>query len=56
MRKFLIFLSLFAIVAVGCGTAETTSEGVKQKESTIDKANKEGMEKNPPPPGEGPGN
>ncbi|MBX7135978.1 MAG: hypothetical protein K1X67_25190 [Fimbriimonadaceae bacterium] len=57
MRKFnWLLIMLAAVILAGCSGADTTSTDVKKNEDNISKANKEAMEKNPPPPGEGPGN
>jgi hypothetical protein len=55
VRKVLpVVLLCLGWVLVGCNSVETNPNDVKKAEDARSAANKEAMEKNPPPPGEGP--
>lgn len=58
MRKVILLTiaaSLLALTA-GCSGGGTTTENADKLHEMETRVNKEAMEKNPPPPGEGPSN
>lgn len=53
---FGIFLAVLLIGLVGCGSSDVSASDVKKDDESRKAYEDDYLKKNPPPPGEGPGN